>query len=364
MTLRTLRQLIWLALVFAFGCAQAPEKSEAEAQLQPLVFPPPPEEPRFVYERMVRSSADIKVLDQKTQWRQMLTGETGREQGLSKPFDVAVCHGQIFISDTVQRRGLAFDVPGRRYFEIGLDDPGSLRKPLGLATDGDCNLYVADGTSRFIMVYDQAGQFLRSIGGQKWFERLSHVAVDVEGNRVFGVDTGGVRGLGHRVRVFDAQSGEHLMDIGTRGEEPGQFNLPRDAEISGDGKLYVVDGGNFRVQVLDKEGNFIRSIGTLGRQYGQFARPKGVALDADGNVYVSDAAHGNFQIFNSNGELLLFVGARSEQLDRATYMLPAGLDVDEDGRVYMIDQYFRKLDVYRPASLGETEGFVGAWNLR
>lgn len=364
MTRRVLRQLMWLPVAFALGCVQAPEKSEPTTELQPLFFPPPPEEPRFAFERIVQSSADIKVLDQKTQWRQMLTGETGREQGMSKPFDVAVCHGQIFVSDTVQRRVLVFDVPRRRYFEIGLDEPGALRKPLGLATDADCNLYVADATTRSIMVYDQAGQFLRALGGQEWFERLSHVAVDAEGNRVYGVDTGGVRGLGHRVRVFDAQSGEHLFDIGTRGEGPGQFNLPRDAEIGGDGKLYVVDGGNFRVQVLDKDGNFIRSIGTLGRQYGQFARPKGVATDADGNVYVSDAAHGNFQIFDPNGELLLFVGSRSEKFDRASYMLPAGLDVDEDGRVYMIDQYFRKLDVYRPASLGETEGFVGAWNLR
>ncbi|MDH5470609.1 MAG: 6-bladed beta-propeller, partial [Gammaproteobacteria bacterium] len=57
----------------------------------------------------------------------------------------------------------------------------------------------------------------------------------------------------------------------------------------------------------------------------------------------------------------LFVGDRSEKFDRAKYMLPAGIDVDEDGRVYMIDQYFRKLDIYRPVSLSETSGYLGAW---
>jgi hypothetical protein len=42
-------------------------------------------------------------------------------------------------------------------------------------------------------------------------------------------------------------------------------------------------------------------------------------------------------------------------------MLPAGLDVDEDGRVYMVDQFFRKVDIYRPASLPKQGGHLGAW---
>ena len=33
----------------------------------------------------------------------------------------------------------------------------------------------------------------------------------------------------------------------------------------------------------------------------------------------------------------------------AKYMLPSGIAVDEDGRVYVVDQWFRKIDVYRPA---------------
>jgi DNA-binding beta-propeller fold protein YncE len=222
---------------------------------------------------------------------------------------------------------------------------------------------VADGTTRRIVMFDQDGGFLKSLGGRQWFERLSHVSVDREGTAVFAVDTGGVDTDAHQIRVFDIESGEHLYDIGQRGTEAGQFNLPRDIEIGVDGRMYIVDGGNFRVQVLERDGTWVRSIGALGQRSGQFSRPKGVALDPQGNIYVSDAAHGNFQIFDAEGQLLLFVGSRSTRFDRATYMLPAGIDVDEDGRVYMVDQYFRKLDVYRPAALQETEGFLGAWPL-
>ena len=196
------------------------------------------------------------------------------------------------------------------------------------------------------------------------FERPSHVDVDPEGQYAYVVDTGGVNTDLHRVRVFDIASGEHLHDIGERGTGPGQLNLPRDIAVGPDGRLYVVDGANFRVQVFNPDGSFVHSFGSIGVYPGQFSRPKGVGIDpqgnVDGNLYVADAAHGNFQIFNPDGELLMFIGARSESPEPARYMLPAGIAIDEDGRVYMIDQFFRKIDVFRPARIGPGDGFLGS----
>ena len=40
-------------------------------------------------------------------------------------------------------------------------------------------------------------------------------------------------------------------------------------------------------------------------------------------------------------------------------MLPSGVYVDEDGRVYVVDQWFRKVDIFRPAALGPGEGWLG-----
>lgn len=349
----------YFLVVLLQACASSPEQEAKE--LQPLYFPMPPDEARFVFERTVQSSSEIKSKDSTQELRAILTGESNTGKAMAKPFDVAVCQGIIFVSDTVRRSVLVFDIPGKHFFEIGRDKPGTLRKPLGLDTDDDCNVYVADGTTRSILVFNQAGNYLQSLGGQKWFDRLTHVAVDDEGMRVYAVDTGGVGSENHHVRVFDVETGKHLGDIAKRGNNDGELNLPRDIELDGSGKVYVVDGGNFRVQVFNRDGDFVQQIGKLGRQYGSFARPKGIALDQQGNIYVTDAAHGNYQVFSPDGELLLFVGSRSEKFERASYMLPAGIDIDEDGRVYIIDQYFRKLDIYRPAGLKEDEGFLGAW---
>lgn len=351
--------LLALAFLTTIACAPVSEKTE-KAEVPELAFPPPPEPARFYFERTIQSSADVEMDDRKASWRRVLTGETATATGFSKPYDVAVCQGRIYVSDTVRRTVLMFNVPAGEFVQIGDKDPGMLRKPLGIATDGNCNLYVADGTAKSVSVFDQNGQFIRAIGGSDWFDRLSHVEADPDGQRIYCVDTGGVDSERHQVRVFDVQTGEHLFDFGSRGEGPGQLNLPRDIAMGPDQRIYVVDGGNFRIQVFENDGRYVRQIGAIGVRPGQFSRPKGVDTDAEGNVYVSDAAFGNFQIFNAEGQLLLFVGGRSESPGPAKFLLPAGLAVDEDGRVYMTDQFFRKVDVFRPATLNPGQGFLGA----
>jgi DNA-binding beta-propeller fold protein YncE len=322
-----------------------------------LVFPGPPDAPRFVYEWTLYSSADVVREDRDNRFRRMITGEGRSGTGLAKPYAVAVHQGRIFLSDSVERFVKVFDVPQGRYFQIGAEGAGRLAKPLGIDVDRSGVLYVADASLRAVMVYDRDGKFLRKIGGEKTFDRISSVTVDPGGERVYAVDIGGVNSENHRVRVFEAASGTHLFDIGRRGKGPGEFNLPRDLAVGRDGHLYVVDSGNFRVQVFDAAGRYLHAFGNIGKQLGNFARPKEVATDREGNVYVVDTAFGNFQLFTPEGDLLMFIGERAEQDGPARYMLPSGVYVDEDGRVYVVDQWFRKVDVFRPASLATGEGW-------
>ncbi len=327
-----------------------------------LVFPAPPDEPRFVFERAIRGSTDVVPESDDTALKRVLTGASG-DGGtrLSKPYAIAVHKGKIFVSDSVGRSIKVFDVPGRKFYTVGEDSgDGRIVKPLGIDVDGAGNLYVADATQKQIVVFGPDGSYLRKFGGAKFFERLSSVTVDESGERVYVVDIGGVSSDQHMVRVFNARTGGHLFDIGKRGAGPGEFNLPRDVALGKDGRIYVVDGGNFRVQIFDRNGKFIKTFGQVGKQLGNFARPKEIATDKEGNVYVADTAFGNFQIFNSEGELLMFVGDRTEEDVPAGYMLPSGIAVDEDGRVYFVDQWFARVDIFRPYALKETDGYLGA----
>ena len=358
--------ILLASLVVLSGCvavqAQKRDLDERGRSDKDLVFPLPPDEPRFIFERAIRGSLDIIPEKESSAIKRALTGvDETSGMALGKPYAVAVHQGKIYVSDSVNRAVMVFDIPARKVYTAGdAEGDGQIYKPLGLDLDRHGNLYVADATRKAILAYDPQGKYRMSIVGKDLFDRLSSVTVDQDGERILVVDIGGVSSENHRVRIFDAKTGKHLFDIGKRGSGPGEFNLPRDVAIGKDKRIYVVDGGNFRVQVFDWNGKFIKEFGSIGKQLGNFARPKEIATDKQGNVYVVDTAFGNFQIFDPEGELLMFIGDRNERDLPAKYMLPSGIAVDEDGRVYFVDQWFKRLDVFRPIGMKATEGYLGA----
>lgn len=354
--------IVAASLVFS-GCMSGASRSENKKSTEnKLVYPEPPEDPRFFYERTINSSADVLPDTETDKLRRAMTGESQRGEGFAKPYSIAVHHGRIFASDTARHVVLVFDIPMQKFFIIGRDEEdneGRLAKPMGLDVDGQGNLYVLDARARQVVIYDRDGKFIRNVGQPNDFTRPAGIGVNSEGTRIYAVDIGGSSTDNHRVVVYDAITGARLPDIGKRGVKPGEVNLPRDVAVAADGTIYVVDGGNFRVQHLSADGKeVLGTFGSIGRQMGQFSRPKEADIDNSGNIYVIDAAFGNFQLFNADGKLLMHIGQRSNVNGPGLFSLPSGVSVDDDGRVYVVDQFFRKIEVFRPAGISENEGYV------
>lgn len=346
--LRSIVTLTLLGVVVALAACSTQREVTEKYQ---LVWPAPPDPPRYYFERSIVASTDIADETMAQRLQRIATGEDPRAMGLDKPFGICAVDGRIFVGDTVGRRVMVYDIPGKHFYVFGNSGPGILAKPLGMAIDGHDRVYVIDATDKKVKVYDLEGKYITAIGNPTMFDRPSGVAVNRDGSRVYVVDTGGVKSRNHRVRVFDGRTGQHLFDFGKRGTEPGEFNLPNMATTDPEGNVYVTDGGNFRIEKFSPDGKFLMSVGAVGRQPGQFSRPKGVAVDKDGKIFVVDAAFGNFQIFDKKGELLMHVGERNSKGGPGRYLLPAGIAVDNDGRVYFVDQFFRKIEVYRPANV-------------
>jgi len=343
--LRFVAKLTAIALVCASCATQAPAPVAARA------FPPPPEQPRFIYDGALHTSRDVEVTSFGDKIRQLATGVQTEPTGLAKPYAVVAGRGRVYVSDTQQRAVLIFDLVAHTFKTIGNEGAGVLQKPLGMALSSSGELFVADISAGRVVVFDSEGKYSRAIGDKTSFKRPTSVAIDDIAHRLYVVDAGGIESDDHRVFVFDPTTGAPLGVIGKRGTGEGEFNLPLHAAVGPDGTLYVVDSGNFRVQAFNRDGSFSRMFGSLGRRSGQFSRPKGVAVDREGNVFVVDAAFGNFQVFDTKGNLLLFVGERNTSGGPGGFMLPAGITVGDDGRIYVVDQFFRKVDIFRPAEL-------------
>lgn len=356
-------KLIWLGLTATLllaGCGGEDVRREDPV----LAYPPPPEPTRFFYERTLRSSFDVKEVTGTDKLKMFATGSLGTATGLGKPYGIAVRKGRVYVTDTVKRGVLMFDVPGKDFKMIGTEGPGQLMKPIGIDITNEGEIFVADNSAKRIVVFNEDGQFLRAFGDRSILTRPSGVAVSPDGMRAYVIDTGGVTTQAHHLYIFNAKTGELEKTIGTRGRKDGEFNLALQVTTADDGTVYVTDSGNFRVQAFNPDGSHKLSFGTVGRKVGNFARPKGIATDAEGNIYVVDSAFGNFQIFNSKAQLLMFIGQRGQQPYPGLYMLPAGIAVDEDGRVYLVDQFHRKVDIFRPAKIEEEGGYLGGEHLR
>jgi hypothetical protein len=85
----------------------------------------------------------------------------------------------------------------------------------------------------------------------------------------------------NRVHKF-APDGTYLATIGETGYGPGQFLEPHAIAMDSQGRLFVGDRYNNRIQILEQDGNFVAA-------WTQFGRPSGIFIDENDLIYVADS---------------------------------------------------------------------------
>ena len=91
-----------------------------------------------------------------------------------------------------------------------------------------------------------------AMGGKDFFGSLIAVALDDKGN-LYVCDY-----QANNLKKFDP-AGKYLGTIGKAGQGPGDFSGPASVEFS-KGRLYVREGMNSRVSILNPDGSFIKSV--------------------------------------------------------------------------------------------------------
>jgi DNA-binding beta-propeller fold protein YncE len=202
---------------------------------------------------------------------------------------------------------------------------------------------------------------------------LSHpaaLAVGPDGNLY-------VTDMSQRVTVI-SPVGQVLRRWGKPGSGPGEFHfisadptVPTAVEgqitVGPDGKVYVSDSGNLRVQVFTPHGQFVRQFGSYGSGKGQLLRPFHLAVDATGDVYVADDQAGTLSKFSPAGKVLWTIGSgASSDPDLTGHFKFNGFDAhgrlvvvnDDRNRVLYIDASGHKVDAFSPSTAGVPTGHV------
>jgi len=307
-----------------------------------LVWPLPPEKPRIKYVGSIYGAGDIEPI-KKANFLDRLAGIQKKDFKLDfeKPHGVATdSRNRIYVTDSSQGMVFVLDRENKRVTFLGSGSQVSLKVPLGIAIDSKDRIWVADAAGQHVYGFDSDGNVVMALGKQDEMVNPTAVAVDEARHRLYVVDS-----KQHCVLVYDSESGQSLGKFGERGRGNGQFNFPTHVVVDQQGRIYVADTMNFRIQVFDPEYKLVDTIGSQGNRFGQFLKPKGLALDSYQNLYVVDSDFDNFQVFDQQKRLLMFLGRGGQT--PGTFWLPAGIHIDRNNYIYVTDQNNRRIQIFQ-----------------
>ena len=134
--------------------------------------------------------------------------------------------------------------------------------------------------------------------------------------------------------TYDGQLKASWGEPGKSG--PNQFHLPHSLIVDKDGKIYVCDRENHRIQVFSSDGEFLD-------MWNDIKRPMDTSVDKDGMFHVSEGqvagASARISVLDKDGGVLARFGCRGPG---------HGSWVDSRGDIYLagvpnaIDKYLRK----------------------
>ncbi len=219
---------------------------------------------------------------------------------------------------------------------------GLFTRPHGITIDEDGILYCADDDGHWIGRFTDQGELLGTFGNRNLgavaqsgnpFNRPTKVAFDPNSGDCYIAD-----GYGNaRIHKF-SKSGQHLFSWGDYGTDPGQFNLPHSVCTDSEGKVYVADRENHRIQIFDDSGNYLS-------QWNNLHRPCGLHI-ADGLVYIGQLLTGLslnadypnigacISIHDLTGKCLARLGGTRYGEAPGQFIAPHGLAVDSGGNIY------------------------------
>jgi DNA-binding beta-propeller fold protein YncE len=210
----------------------------------------------------------------------------------------------------------------------------------GVATDSQDRVYVFNRSEHPVIVYDRDGRFLDAWGDTArypWSHGITIVddvvyLVDGADHTVRKCTLDGTVLLTLGTPGQPSATGydiDHPHNLTTIKRGGGPFNRPTRLSVAQNGDLYVSDGyGNARIHRFSADGTLLQSWGEPGTGLGSFNLPHSVWAHTDGRVFVCDRENDRVQIFGPTGEL---------QTIWQNVTKPGDLFIDADVTVYVAE---------------------------
>lgn len=158
-------------------------------------------------------------------------------------------------------------------------------------------IFVTDSGNDELISLDTTGKILKSTGGYGWTENAFDDPADVFATplNVYVADKNN-----HRVQMFDRNL-NFISSLSTRDKDNSaeRFGYPLSCAVSNQGDLFILDSENQRVIKFDLFGNFIQNFGGFDAGNYQLNNPKVIAVSPNNLIHVLDES--GIIIFDSFG---------------------------------------------------------------
>jgi len=259
-----------------------------------------------IYVTEAGGEREIRIYD--SLWQQVGSfAPPDTEPGTRVPVYVAVSPvGDVYVSDRNAATIFVFSADGEPKGQVTAPAGFEDWHPLGLTFDKTGNLYISDVTpeKHRILILDPDGNLTLNFGsqgeadGQFWYP--NGIAVDSDGNIYVADSNNG------RMQAFD-KDGNYLFKI-SRGMAPGDLSMPRGIAIDSKDRLLIADTSRGAVQAYSITGledgdpgkTPVKLVGSFSGDPGTgsfLTFPNGMAIDGQGKIYVTDRSNNRVQIW-------------------------------------------------------------------
>ena len=153
----------------------------------------------------------------------------------------------------------------------------------------------------------------------------------------------------HYIRIVNPVDGSTRAQVGSTSSGSGerQFYNPYGIALQGD-YMYIADSNNNRIQKIRATGNheFISQFGKKGSGDGEFSNPRGICLDPEGRIFVSDCNNQRVQVFEADGTFAYKIP--QDNSDKAKVTTPWGLTFDPIGNLHVVSHGTSTIKVFTP----------------
>ena len=131
----------------------------------------------------------------------------------------------------------------------------------------------------------------------------------------------------HCIYVYDS-NGRQKTTVGSFGTGPLQFNYPSGIAING-GIIYVAEQEGDRIHKLNLKGEFLGTFGSKGSGKGQFSHIWSICIGPNGRLYVADSGNNRLQVFHHDKSLSHIIKGNE------WFKSPTGLSFDPSGYLHV-----------------------------